>query len=120
QRIQQAQVVNNFVDSLLAIDPAARVIVLGDLNDFQFSAPLATLAADVLNNLVSTLPAAEEYTYIFDGNSQVLDHILLSDSLYSLPRVFDIVHANAEFSDTIRPTDHDPSVVKICLSGSCP
>ncbi len=37
QRHQQAQIVNNFVDSILAVDSSANVIVLGDINDFEFS-----------------------------------------------------------------------------------
>ena len=37
QRHQQAAIVNDFVDEILAADPHAKVIVLGDLNDFEFS-----------------------------------------------------------------------------------
>jgi uncharacterized protein len=37
QRIQQAQIVHDFVASILAINPESRVIVMGDLNDFHFS-----------------------------------------------------------------------------------
>ena len=33
----QAQAVNDFVDQLVAADPQANVIVLGDINDFEFS-----------------------------------------------------------------------------------
>ena len=43
QRIGQAQVVHDFVADLLAVDPGSRVIVLGDLNDFQFSPPMEVL-----------------------------------------------------------------------------
>jgi len=35
-RHAQAQVVNDFVDELVAADPQANVIALGDLNDFEF------------------------------------------------------------------------------------
>jgi uncharacterized repeat protein (TIGR01451 family) len=118
QRAQQAQVVNSFVDDVLALDPDANVIVLGDLNDFQFSTPISdTLAADVLTNLVNTLPITEEYTYMYDGNSQVLDHILVSDHLYDSAFVdFDIVHVNAEFGyHYTRPSDHDPVLATFLL-----
>ncbi|MBA3277633.1 MAG: hypothetical protein H0U22_02705 [Geodermatophilaceae bacterium] len=37
QRHQQAELVRSFADELLASDPQARVVVLGDINDFQFS-----------------------------------------------------------------------------------
>ena len=57
QRIQQATVLNNFVKHILSLDPQANVIVLGDLNDFQFSAPISTLAGDELTvlNLLDAL-----------------------------------------------------------------
>ena len=85
QRILQAQIVNNFVNSILALDPDANVIVLGDLNDYEFSLPLAILKGAVLNNLIETLPQEERYTYVFDGNSQALDHILVSARLFGAP-----------------------------------
>ena len=35
QRNQQAQIVNDFVDAILALDPSANIVALGDFNDFQ-------------------------------------------------------------------------------------
>ncbi|MCI0575287.1 MAG: lamin tail domain-containing protein [Chloroflexi bacterium] len=120
QRLQQAQVVNNFVDDILALDASANVVVMGDLNDFPFSPPLATVAGDVLTNLVATLPLGDQYTFIFDGNSQVLDNFLVSDNLLTFPTFFDIVHANVEFAASQRPTDHDPVMAQFCLDTTPP
>jgi len=114
----QAQVIDDFVEGILALDPHANVVVVGDLNDFQFSEPISNvLAADVLINLVSTLPITEQYTYIYDGNSQVLDHVLVSDNLFENAYAgFDIVHTNAEFAySSMRPSDHDPIVAAFTL-----
>ncbi|MGH2535861.1 MAG: endonuclease/exonuclease/phosphatase family protein, partial [Candidatus Promineifilaceae bacterium] len=118
QRLQQAAVVNDFVESILALDPAANVMVIGDLNDFQFSAPLAAVADDDLSNLIDTLPLEERYTYVFDGNSQTLDNFLVSANLLAGPYAFDVVHANAEFNPAARATDHDPTVGRFSL-GFC-
>jgi predicted extracellular nuclease len=115
QRQAQAQVVNGFVRALLAADPHAKVVVLGDLNDFYFSAPLEVLrggADPVLTNLHDMLPEPERYTFVFEGNAQTLDHILVSDSLAGRAE-FDVVHANAEFAE--QPTDHDPPVARLTL-----
>jgi uncharacterized protein len=46
QRLAQAQVVRDFVGALLADDPEAKVIVLGDFNDFAFSPPIDRLRAE--------------------------------------------------------------------------
>ena len=115
QRHQQAQVVNTFVDSILALDANANVLVLGDFNDFEFSETLAILEGGVLDNLVLSLRRPERYTYVFEGNSQVLDHILASRKLYRTLAVYDIVHVNAEFAD--QASDHDPQVARFNLGG---
>ena len=117
QRLQQAQIVNDFVDNILAVDPKTNIIVLGDLNDFEFSEPLNVLkgipggtGTPVLNNLLDTIPANERYTYNFQGNAQVLDHILVSNNLASKLNGYDVVHINSEFAD--QDSDHDPSVAQ--------
>lgn len=114
QRTQQAQVVNNFVDAILAINAGANVIVLGDLNDFEFSTPLNTLKGGVLTDLVETLVQGERYTYVYEGNAQALDHILVSNNLYTnaAPQ-YDVVHINAEFAT--QASDHDPGVVRLTI-----
>ncbi|MBB5118387.1 endonuclease/exonuclease/phosphatase [Streptomyces eurocidicus] len=109
QRTQQAKLVNAFVKQLLATDRRANVIVAGDLNDFQFSPALKALTAGgALTDLVDKLPRNERYGYVYQGNSQVLDHILTSRRMRSVD--YDIVHVNAEFAD--QASDHDPQVLR--------
>ena len=112
QRNAQSAVVAGFVHDLLAIQPSAKVVVAGDLNDFEFSAPVLSLVADTgLTDLPATLPDAERYTYDFEGNSQVLDHILITPSLVSSGYSYDVVHVNSEFAD--QASDHEPQVVRL-------
>jgi uncharacterized protein len=110
QRNQQASIVSNFVQGILATNTNANVIVAGDLNDFEFSQPLSILESGGLNTLIETLPENERYTYNFQGNAQTLDHILVSDNLFSLLDGFDVVHINSEFADQV--SDHDPVVAQ--------
>jgi predicted extracellular nuclease len=109
QRLLQAQTVNDFVDEIVALEPNAEVIVLGDFNDFEFSPPLMTLKGDVLNDLIETLPGPERYSYDFEGNSQTLDHTLVSDALLRGLFDYDVVHVNSEFA--AQASDHEPQVV---------
>lgn len=120
QRQQQATLVHRFVQSLLVRDPLAQAVVLGDLNDYQFSPALAVLRtgrADgrglpLLTDLITTLPADQQYTYVFDGTSQVLDHILVTPGTYLTGRVgYQVVHINSEFAG--QTSDHDPQVVRL-------
>ncbi len=114
QRHNQAQVVHDFVASILGADANAKVVVAGDLNDFEFSDTVTILKAGVLHDLMDTLPPNERYSYVFEGNSQTLDHILLSAGLFSQPFAYDVVHVNSEFAD--QASDHEPSVVRIGLN----
>jgi predicted extracellular nuclease len=115
QRVQQAMIVHDFVNSILTLDANASVVVLGDLNDYEFSNPIVTLKGSILHALVETLPQSERYSYVFDSNSQTLDHILISNNLFSnTPFAFDIVHLNSEFA--VQASDHDPSVVRFTFA----
>ncbi len=116
QRHQQAEVVGGFVEDILAADPRAAVAVLGDLNDFQFSETLEILESSGLANLMETLPANEQYSYVFDGNSQVLDQILVSKELLTPKPEYDSVHVNAEFAD--QASDHDPQIARVVVRGT--
>jgi hypothetical protein len=68
-------------------------------------------------DLPSTLPDGERYTYDFEGNSQVLDHILISPAMAARGFVYDVVHVNSEFADAVQASDHEPSVVRIDMRG---
>jgi hypothetical protein len=117
QRAGQAQVEHNFINQILAIDKKADVVVVGDLNDYQFSPALSILktgTADgsgkaTLTDLITTLPANQQYTYDFDGVSEVLDHILVSNGIKNF--TYQVVHLNSEFANQV--SDHDPQVVDI-------
>lgn len=112
QRNLQAAIVRDFVQAIFAREANARVVVLGDLNDFEFSAALDIVKSAGLTDLVETLPAQERYTYVFEGNLQVLDHILASGSLVA-DAEYDVVHVNSEFFD--QASDHDPEVARFNL-----
>ena len=119
KRQAQAAFLKARVDGLLAADPEARIVVLGDFNEFRFGAPMAILegteggGSQVLFNLADRLPAAERYSYIFEGNSQELDHMLVSRALHDLGPRFEVVHLNCEFSGA--PSDHDPLLARLRL-----
>ncbi len=117
QRAGQAQVLHDFVAGILRADRNAKVVVVGDLNDYQFSPALASLKTgradgsgpSILTDLITTLPVDQRYTYVFNGVSQVLDHILISPRISGVS--YQVVHVNSEYHDQV--SDHDPQVVDI-------
>ena len=118
----QAGVVNAWVERLLAADKQARVVVLGDLNDFEFSEMANVLERGApgteyeLTDLWQSLPMRERYSYIFQGNGQVLDHILASRALLAPRPDFGPIHMNAEF-DEEQQSDHDPPLARFRVTG---
>lgn len=118
QRRELAQIVNGFVSDIKAENPDENVVVLGDMNDFEFSEPLDILKGDELINAMMSMPAEERYTYVYQGNSQVLDHMLVSKNLAEVTEV-DVAHVNADFTDMHgRASDHDPILAQIDLEAA--
>lgn len=110
KRLRQAQVVNGFVKDLRKVQRDADVVVLGDINDFEFSAATKALEdGGALRSAVKSLPRSERYSYVYQGNSQVLDQILTSPGV-GRDFAYDSVHINAEFAE--QNSDHDPQVLR--------
>ncbi len=135
----QAEYLAKLVDERQKANPAERIILAGDFNAFQFDdgvmdmigtikgTPAAkdkvTISSDDLVardmiNLVDVIAAAERYSYVFDGNAQTLDHMIISDTLKNNIKGFGFVRVNADFpesmrNDETRPerfSDHDPAI----------
>jgi hypothetical protein len=117
QRAGQAQVEHDFVNQILAIDKKADVVVVGDLNDYQFSPALSILktgTADgtgtpTLTDLITTLPKDQQYTYDYEGVSEVLDHILVTSGIKDY--TYQVTHLNSEYANQV--SDHDPQAADI-------
>ena len=97
KRRAQAEFLANYIQARQEADPGARIVSVGDYNAFQFSDgyvdSLGTItgvptdadhvvlaSADLvipdLANLVELAPASERYSFVFNGNPQLLDHVL--------------------------------------------
>jgi Ca2+-binding RTX toxin-like protein len=113
QRREQAEVIRAYVQDLLATDPDANIMLVGDVNDFTWSVPMQILLDSPMTDLAELTIAdpKERYSYNFQGNAQALDHALATDNIVdNLLGGFDIVHINSEYADSDRVSDHDPSL----------
>ena len=73
-----------------------------------------TGADRVLTNLIDSVTDDNVYTFNFEGNSQVLDSLFITDNLMKNAE-FDIVHLNVDFprvDDTVG-SDHEPLIVRL-------
>lgn len=112
RRLAQADEIRSFGDRLLAADPHANVVLLGDMNDNEFSEPVRHLSAPPFENLLLRVPRATRYTFNFGGASGLLDHVVVSPALARGAEV-EILHVNADRADERRTSDHDPVVARL-------
>jgi hypothetical protein len=111
------------MESILKENPDALIAVIGDLNSFYDSTPIDTLRSAGLNHVFEIDPDGKWYSYIFEGGSQTLDHILVTVDLFDLLRRVDVLHVNADFAPPMvgdespqRKSDHDPVIATFSLA----
>jgi predicted extracellular nuclease len=126
QRTAQAAWNVTLVEEILAADPAAHVVVLGDLNSFYQTLPMDTLQAGGLRHVFEFVEAAGEplpYTYIFEGKTQALDHILLTEGLWERVTAVTALQINADYpladptdASARHVSDHNPLLVRLSFA----
>ena len=115
ERIELATAINGFIEEGLAQNPDLNVVVAGDMNDFEFTPALDALKGDILTNKVEDVPQDDRFSYYYQGNSQVLDHMLVTNNLAENTEI-DMVHINAMFMEQHgRASDHDPVLLQIAF-----
>ena len=110
-RHKQADAITAFIKSVKEKRSDARIISVGDYNDFWFSETIGKVKAAGMKNAIEEFSANERYTYVYDGHSQTLDNILVTDNIAI--NYADVLHLNAEFSPKVRLSDHDPVFVQL-------
>lgn len=110
QRIAQAKAVNGFVKDILERDPQAKILVSGDLNDFPWTESVQTLAGTQLTNLFDTVDRELWFTYIHEGNAQVMDQMLVSESFMQNFSTFRPLNLNSVLAADDQLSDHDPII----------
>ena len=98
--------------------------ILGDFNAFPFDDGYADLPALIgnglnLTNINPLLKNGDNYSYVFNGATQALDHILLSPAMRQWTTRAAYAGANADFPESFRAdrtsplriSDHDAAMV---------
>ncbi|NDJ84425.1 MAG: hypothetical protein GYB66_00930 [Chloroflexi bacterium] len=123
-QLRRAQSLYNLdlVDSVLATQPEAHFLVLGDLNSFPESEELSVLEP-TLESLWDEIPAVSRYTYIYAGQTQTLDYIYATPSLMQSLLSVEVAHINADYpfqygtdaTTPYRAADHDPVIANFAF-----
>jgi len=143
KRAAQANFLTNEIQTELTANPLAKIVLVGDFNAFEVNdgygdtmnailgtpAPttqVLTATADPtyanMTNMLSLMPIAQRYSYVFDGNHQTLDHAILNPAAMSQFVGGGYVRVNADFNEATfrgdfgipqRYSDHDPVYVRL-------
>ncbi|KAK8038940.1 hypothetical protein PG993_007351 [Apiospora rasikravindrae] len=117
-RIAQAEVTADFIAAILAEDPEAHIISSGDFNEYPFVKPITDFESrSQMEDLdvVAGIDALERYSYLYDMNTQELDHMFVSPALAKTKPQFEHIHVNTWIAYDDMVSDHDPSVAKMNL-----
>jgi uncharacterized protein len=147
KRKAQAEFLADLVQEIQVTSPAEKVAVVGDFNAFQLTDGYVDVAGIIkgapdqdlvgstdlvepdLTDLVETLPPDEQYSFSFGGDSQVLDHIFVTQNLESQVTEMAYARNNADFPshllelDDTRPeraSDHDMPVAFVQTLAASP
>src|SRR5262249_476624 len=136
KRRAQAEFLANLIQTRQTANPNERIISVGDYNAFQFNdgyvdsigtikgtpaaadqvvLPSSDLVNPDLVDLGDFAADNQQYSFIFDGNAQELDHVLITQNLLDRFTRLEYARVNADFpevyrSDANRPerlSDHD-------------
>ena len=143
----QAEFLAKFVQQRQTANPQEKIILVGDFNAYQFNDGIVDVigtikgkpavkgevmnpSEDLVNpdmtDLVDLINAEQRYSYRYDGNGQVLDHILISNSLQNYIIGFGYARMNADFPESYRTddnraerfSDHDAAVAYFSIDAA--
>jgi predicted extracellular nuclease len=146
KRRLQAEFLASYIQGRQAADPTERVISVGDYNAFQFNdgyvdligtilgtptpdtevlAPSGDLVNPDLTNAGDGL-GPQRYSFLFDGNAQAIDHVLLSAAAAKRFSRMAYARGNTDFPESLRAdatrperlSDHDAAVVYFAFPGA--
>ncbi|KZZ96679.1 endonuclease/exonuclease/phosphatase family protein [Moelleriella libera RCEF 2490] len=120
KRTGQMELTADLIAQILQKDAGARIIASGDFNEFAQVRPMQVFAAKsglVEADEAAGLPEVERYTYLYDQNSEALDHMFISESLTRNVSV-EHLHLNTWQEFKGQTSDHDPSVARLDMCGA--
>jgi uncharacterized protein len=113
KRIEQAKALTNLIMQIQKISPQAAFIVAGDFNDTTWSSALGQFNSLDLTNIVSLVDESERYSILYEGNANLFDQILVSETLVEQIIDIKILHINTPNPEDKQVSDHDPVLMDI-------
>jgi predicted extracellular nuclease len=119
----QSEFLAKWVQERQKANPSERIALVGDFNSYQFEDGIMDMIGTIkgtpppkdaifnpsedlvdrdLTDLVDLIPIGQRYSYSFDGNAQVLDHIIINEPMKMHIAGFAYARLNADFPEKDR------------------
>jgi hypothetical protein len=129
KRRAQAEFLASLIQDRQTASATERIVSVGDYNAFQLNdgyvdsigtikgtptpaSNVVLASSDLVNpdliDLVEQAPAAQRYSYVFDGNAQVLDHVIVNADAAALLTRFYYARLDADFPESFRNDSNRP------------
>jgi predicted extracellular nuclease len=114
KRREMARKLNQLIQRMLMFNPDIPIVALGDFNAFSEDGSMIILQGKELTNLSThLLPFNQRYSYNFNGKSQQIDHVFVTNNMLSMNPEFEIPNINTDFM--ARLADHDPVIARFFI-----
>ena len=139
KRQKQSEFLAKFVQEHQKADSNEKIILVGDFNAYQFNDGVVDIIGTIkgmpapkdqvllasedlvnpdLTDLVDLIEKPQQYSYVYDGNAQVLDHFIVTENLKKHLVGFGYMRLNADYPESLRGdatrverfSDHDPAI----------
>jgi len=120
QRIEEARLIAQQLSKIRSQNPLIPIFMVGDMNDLPWSDAIDILKGSSFVNAADLDTAEENYSYIFEGNAQQLDYILVNQNLASNVLQARFMHINSILDQQEVVSDHDPLIIEFRLDQSAP
>jgi predicted extracellular nuclease len=140
KRYQQSIWLSDYIQDFQNANPNSKIMVAGDLNQFEFTDgyvdvlgemtgipdPLGAMyeASTTVNptmvNLAYKIDKTNRFSYVYEGNAQILDHIIVNQNFEPYISYIKYPHANSDYPEyyeddvatAMWATDHDGVVAR--------
>jgi endonuclease/exonuclease/phosphatase family metal-dependent hydrolase len=106
KRLAEAQHTRKIANDLMAADPGALIVVLGDMNDLSASEPVTAIVGKDFVDSADSVDSAGRWTYNFNGKQELIDHQIANAGLHALLDPAGVVIRHGKDVDTA--SDHAP------------
>lgn len=115
KRNKQASAIHDYLVEILDVNLDMPILIAGDMNDVPWSNTLSELKGNSFFDLSIYKNENEKFSYIYNGNAEQLDYLLINQDFAGEIVQFKILHLNSILDHEEQLSDHDPVIAEINL-----